>query len=167
MPSEIRRLEVDLSPAEVPAALGGAAEIWGGSWRSGGDGTRSTGGTLELPVSAGLRHGLLLAEVAIEPSGRGASVAVSVTEERYRLHTSAFVISCLGALGGVTLVLWPLVPRLAGLAPLAFVLAFSAWFLVTSRVRNASLTDFLELAFGDATTRDEPGEALPPPLAPG
>ena len=45
----------------------------------------------------------------------------------------------------VSVMLWPLSPKILQLAPIGAVLALVAWLLVISRIRNSDAGDFLAL----------------------
>jgi len=55
------------------------------------------------------------------------------------------MILIFGAVGGLLLVVAPLVPALFELIPAAIVLLVAAWFMVASRLRTRGPDDFLEL----------------------
>ena len=132
-----------MSADEALASIAEAAEAWGAEWSR-----QGTGGRLALPVTAGLRHGILDGRVWTEPGGeggRGTRVRFRVDETRWALHWRAVVILLFGALGAVAFTLWPFYPALLAVAPVSLVLAFAAWFLVASRLRNAGPEDFFEL----------------------
>jgi hypothetical protein len=134
------RVEVSGDPKEALKAVEEAAEIWGGEWRSHG-----SGGTLWIPVSAGLRRGFLSGEVSAQRSGKGAEVVFHVDKSHDQIHVAALVVLLMGALGGLLLVAWPFYPVLIPLTPAGLILSLAAWFLVSSRLRTHSPGDFLEL----------------------
>lgn len=117
-----------------------AAELWGADWNRLG-----TGGRLELPVHAGVRHGTVSARLSTEPERDGTSVVVRVESSHYKLKTGAVSILTLGGLGALALTLWPLYPRLLAVAPLALVFSVLAWLVVASRLQNSGVEEFLEL----------------------
>ena len=119
--------------------LAEATVDWGGEWED-----RADGGQVVLPVSAGLRRGLVEADASIEAAGEGCRVTLDVTASAYSLNWIAVAILVFGAAGGITLLLWPLFPELLGLAPIAAIVAFSSWFLVASRLRTSGIDDYLE-----------------------
>jgi len=138
---EPSRLEIGAPPAVAAEAVAEAAEAWGGSWEPG-----AGGGRLVIPVTAGLRRGVLVAGVEITRLGAsGARLELSVEERHDQLNRPAVVILLLGAAGALTATLWPLFPRLLSVAPLAVVLAISAWLLIVARLRNSGPEEFLEL----------------------
>lgn len=144
--------------ADLPLPVGDALELveeLASSW--GGELERSAaGGRLALPISAGLRHGLLEGEVSVSRLGAGGSrVELVVASERYRLHVSAVVVLLIGAAGGLFLMLAPLlIGRAAvGLLPAAFLLMLVAWFLVASRLRHRGAGEFLG-ALADLARRE-------------
>jgi hypothetical protein len=123
---------------EASRAVGAAAAAWGGEWTE-----RDGGGELVLPVVAALRRGIVRAGVEIQPAAEGSRIALHERESAVALNRGAVAVLAIGALGGVTLALWPFFPRLLLAAPLAAVLAFLAWFLVVSRLRMSGLEEFL------------------------
>lgn len=131
----------DQPPERVLTAVGEAAEIWGGAWRP----APALGGQLDLPVIAGLRRGVVRASVILDGSPTATSLRLEVEESRTGLNKSALAVLCLGAMGGLTLVFWPLSPRILQLAPIGAVLAIVAWLLVVSRLRYGGVDDFLDL----------------------
>lgn len=148
-------MDLDCSPGEAQAALGVATKEWGGEWRAEG-----SGGRVALPVAAGLRRGLTECDVSIEPAGEGCRVTFEVTAAAWSINWIATMILVFGAAGGILLLLWPLFPDLLGLAPFAAIIAFSAWFLVASRLRTSSLEDYLETL----AVETSPGEMEDPEL---
>lgn len=134
-----RRLRSARDLEAALTAVAAAADDWGGEWRREG-----TGGRLDLPAQAGLRHGLLqLAVRGRDEGARGSELAFALTEERWLLHRPAVALLLAAALGGVAILLWPFVPGLGGLVPLALVLGVGAWLVVVSRLRHHGLTEFL------------------------
>ncbi|HVS14971.1 MAG TPA: hypothetical protein VMV46_13665 [Thermoanaerobaculia bacterium] len=152
-----RRLSVDL-PLPVDEALSLAGELaglWGGELRCEG-----RGGRLQLPVAAGVRHGVVEAWVdALRLGADGSRLELRLEREAYRVHVSALVVLLIGALGAVFLLVAPLVVgrESVRLLPPAFIVMLAAWFLVASRVRHRSPADFLE-SLGELA-RAESGDA--------
>ncbi len=132
-------------------AIEEAAELWGALWRSEGE-----GGHLALPVVEGLRHGLVRGHLAISASTDGTSLSLEIVDRELRLNRSAVFILVLGALGGLTVVLWPLSPRILQLAPLGVVLAIAAWLMVVSRLRSSGVDQFLDLVSELAEGAEDP-----------
>lgn len=132
--------DFDASPATVSEAVAAATESWGGIWQP-----DATGGRLTLPIVQGLRHGVVHGRIAITPNGVRTHLDLAIEEASYRLNRSATFVLVLGALGGLSVVLWPLSPKILQLAPVGVVLALAAWLLVVSRLRNSGADDFLEL----------------------
>ncbi len=140
-------IEIDLPPREALAAVAEAAEEWGGLWHPGID-----GGRLELPVVAGLRRGTISGQVSVEAAGAGSRVAFQVEKGSWTLHRPAFVILSVGAMGGLfglaapfLFAAYPHKARgLASLVGIGSFLAFTAWFLVVSRLRTSGPGEFLE-----------------------
>lgn len=145
------------SPVDCAASLrelAATADEWGAGWTPeeahdensiGGGGS----GRLELPLTAGIRHGVVTCRVRAEPAAvdreEGCRLTLEVESESYRLNVPAVAILSFGGLGAIAATLWPFFPALLGLAPLAVVLALCAWFLVASRVRTSSPAEFLDL----------------------
>lgn len=129
-------------------AIGQAAEMWGADWRPG-----STVGRLHLPVVQGIRQGIVTGDLSAEPDGSGTRLRFDVEEVFYAVNRSALAVLILGALGGLSVVLWPLSPKILQLAPIGAVLALVAWLLVVSRIRNSDAEDFLALVADLASQR--------------
>lgn len=137
-------IEVPDSPQQALSSLAQAAEMWGADFER-----QGPGGRLRLPVTGGLRRGLISGTVQVEPLGDGGSRVVFQPEERVdRLHTPAVVILLLAAVGALMTVLWPFYPKLLPVAPFGAILALGGWFLVVSRLRSSGPDDFLELVAG-------------------
>jgi hypothetical protein len=121
---------------------------WGGEWRP-----EAGGGVVVLPVSAGLRRGVVEGRVSIVDDGAGSRVVLELTASAYRLNSLAVLILALGAAGAVALLVWPVFPGLLELAPLAALTALSAWLLVAARLRSGGPQDYLD-ALAAAAERD-------------
>lgn len=128
------------SPTKVLQTVDEAAEVWGAAWQPDGN-----GGRLDLPVVQGLRQGVLTGRLRAEPVDEGSLVRLEVDESHLRINWSATAVLLMGALGGLSLVLWPLSPTILQLAPIGAVLAVVAWLLVVSRLRYSGPGDFLDL----------------------
>jgi hypothetical protein len=143
-------VDTELTRDEALAALATVSDLWGATWERRGD-----SGWLELPVLAGLKHGVLSGKVRIEPAAHGSRVVFEVEKSRYRTQWTAVAILVLGAAGGIATTLWPYYPPLLGIAPLAVVVAIGAWILVASRLRTSTVEEFLELvAEGESSARE-------------
>jgi len=156
-----RRLVVAGGSASALAAVEAAAEDWGADWQAG-----VSGGRIELPVSAGLRHGRVTGRIDVS-SGHGGETEVSFRPERsdYWVWTPAVVVLVLAVAGAATTVLWPFYPRLLPVAPFGAILALGAWFLVITRLQNRGAEEFLELVgmhAADAASGDESDGIHPP-----
>ncbi len=137
-------IEVPDSPQQALSSLAQAAEMWGADFER-----RGLGGRLQLPVTAGLRRGLISGTVEVEPLGDGGSRVVLQPEERVdHLHAPAVVILLLSVTGALLTVLWPFYPKLLPVAPFGAILALGGWFLVVSRLRSSGPDEFLELVAG-------------------
>ena len=134
------RVELEVTPAEALEAVEQATEIWGGEWQR-----QGTGGTLTLPVSAGLRHGLVHGQVSAETHGARSALAFRIERIHYRLHLPAIVILLVGAAGGLLVVFAGFHPPLFELAPAGTILCLAAWFLVVSKLRTRGSDEFLAL----------------------
>ena len=134
------RLELPAAPDRVLAAVAEAAELWNGAWERDG-----SGGRLLLPVTAGVRRGVLVGDVEVRPAGPGSALTLRVEEIHYRINASAVGILLLGAGGGLLMILWPLFPTLLRLAPVGLVMAIAASLLVAARLRITDPADFLKL----------------------
>lgn len=121
-------------------AVGEAAEIWGGKWNRLG-----LAGRLELPVSAGLRYGMLAAEVAAHARDTQTQLELTVEEAAYRVHLPALSVIVFGAVGAITMILAPLFPGLLALVPVGFIIMICCWFLVLSRLEHKGPREFLSL----------------------
>ena len=117
-----------------------AAEMWGAEWLPGPD-----GGRLRLPIVQGIRHGIVEGNLTLEASQGSSLLQFDVEEETYSINRAALGILILGALGGVSLILWPVSPVMLSLAPIGAVLALVAWLMVVSRLRHTEPGDFLDL----------------------
>ena len=135
-------IRIAASPETVTRALAQAAEEWGGHWKA--EGGR---GELWIPVSAGLRkgywHGGVETEVA-GPDEKSSQLRVEPKDVRLQINRGAAMILFFGAAGGVVAMLWPFFPALLQIGPFAIVLAIAAWLLVSGRLRNSGLEEFLE-----------------------
>ena len=133
-------IRLEAPPTRALAALGDAAEVWGAGWQG-----AIGGGRLALPVLSGLRRGVLAGRVSVQSAGSGSQVRFEVEESTHQVNRPAAFILIMGALGGLCIVLWPFFPALLAIAPVAVVLAFVAWLLVASRLRNSGPEDFFDL----------------------
>lgn len=138
MSDPILDLELEVGRQAAAAALVAAAEDWGAEWDP-------ESGRLLLPVMAGLRRGVLEAQVELRDTGRGATrITLRGVATHWRVHRSAAAVLVLGGLGALPVLLWPLSSELLALAPVGLVLMFLAWFMVVSRLRSAGAAEFLE-----------------------
>lgn len=134
--------QLSQSPTIVLQAVGEAADVWGADWRPGEPGGS---GQLVLPTIQGLRQGVLAGTLSTAPADGGTLLQLEIEEHDFSINWSATAILTLGAIGGLTLVLWPLSPKILQLAPIGAVLAVVAWLLVVSRLRYSDAGDFLDL----------------------
>lgn len=148
--SEKYQIDTEAPTQGAIAAVGAAAEAWGAGWQGAID-----GGRLALPTLSGLRREVMAGRVTVEPSGRGSRVRFEVEETTGTINRPAALILLFGALGGLCIVLWPFFPALLGIAPVAVVLAFAAWLLVASRLRQSGPDDFLALVQRFAESEEE------------
>jgi hypothetical protein len=139
--------EVPVTISEAPAAIAAAAEAWGAEWQSdAGDRQR---GRLALPVVFGLRRGVLVGNVAIEPAGDGARLTWELEESHLELQRSAVALLALALALLLPALAWPFHPPLLTLLPLAAVTGLAAWWLVISRLRNSGPEEFFGTVGGD------------------
>lgn len=131
-------IETSVSRERMLQATGELAEAWGGEWSPDG-----WGGRLLLPVVAGIRRGVVAARLSIEGNEQCSRLEVESTEGEYALNRNAVVVLTLGALGGIVVVIWPFFPQLASLAGVGALLALLAWFMVSARLQNSGLEEFL------------------------
>ncbi len=128
--------------------------MWSAAWQA-----EPAGGRLHLPVLAGVRRGQVLARVEVEETPAGSEMRLEVEREEYAVNHSAVLFLSLGALGALSLILWPLAPaRIAGFVPLGLVFMIGAWLLVASRLRTAGPEDFLETVAELAEYEEPPPE---------
>jgi hypothetical protein len=139
-PEPPRQLDLAIPVDEALAALAAAADIWGADWERSG-----RGGRLALPVTAGIRQGLVEGSVAAERLGDGTRLRFDVERAVYRIHFAALMVLLVGAAGALLTVMAPLAPPLLELLPVAGLLMLLSWFLVLARIRNRNSVDFLEL----------------------
>jgi len=137
-------IELDLPPDQAVLALGRTAEDWGAEFERNG-----MGGTLHLPVIAGIRRGLVTGPVEVQPAGSGSRVVFRPEQSIYYVQTAAVVILLLSAFGAVLTFLWPFFPKLLPVAPFGAVLALGGWFLVVSRLRSSGPEEFLAAVAAD------------------
>ena len=140
-----RSVRVAAEPAAALAAVGRAAEEWGAAWEAG-----IAGGRLELPVSAGLRHGRLTGRVEVSSAlgadrGPGAEVAFHPERSEWHLWLPAVAVLAVAAAGALLTVVWPFFPELLPVAPFGAIAALGGWFLVVTRLQNRGAEEFLEL----------------------
>lgn len=136
-----RTVAVAGGTAQALAAVKRAAEDWGAAWQEG-----VRGGRLELPVSAGLRHGRVTGRIDVSSGHAGRTeVAFHPESSDYWVWTPAVVVLVLAVAGAATTVLWPFYPSLLAVAPFGAILALGAWFLVVVRLQNRGAEEFLEL----------------------
>ena len=134
-------LELAWSADQTLERLAEAAEEWGAEWQREG-----LGGRLELPISAGLRHGWLRVVVSAEAIDKQrCRLDFDVQEEAMDLHRPAVAVLSLAAFGALVVSLWPFFPWILPIAPVSAVLAVMGWLMVGSRLRHRGLREFLEL----------------------
>jgi hypothetical protein len=139
-PEPPQQLDLAIPVDEALAALAAAADIWGADWER-----RGGGGRLAVPVTAGIRQGLVEGSVAAERLGDGTRLRFDVERAVYRIHFAALMVLLVGAAGALLTVLVPLLPSLLELLPVAGLLMLLSWFLVLARIRNRNSVDFFEL----------------------
>jgi hypothetical protein len=143
---EEHAIDLACAPAAALAAATRAASDWGAELAP--PAAPGSSGRLRLPVTAGLRRGFLEGELvaeALTDGIDGSRLSFRVEKSEYTVRPGPVAVLLLGALGGLTLVVWPLYPPLLHLAPLGIVLALGAWFIVLSRLRVSGPDEFLEM----------------------
>ena len=136
---ERHQKDVELAPAEARAAVARAASEWGGEWAPAGD-----GGRLILPVVFGLRRGVAVGRITIEPlGGKRSRVVWSLEESHLEIHRGSVVVLSIAAVPLLAILGWPLWPQLLALAPLGAVFGLLAWWLVVSRLKTSGPEDFI------------------------
>lgn len=131
-------VDLKVPPEEALAAVRQAAEDWGAELQPGG-----SGGTLRLPVVAGIRRGLVSGTVEIQSVAEGSRVAFRPESSTYYVQTAAVMVLLLAAAGGLLTVLWPFYPELIAVAPFGALVALGGWFLVIARLRTSGPDEFL------------------------
>ncbi len=138
MAADDNTVEVDRSVEQSFALVERAAEEWGAEVQ-----LEAGVARVVLPVRAGLRQGLVEAEISAEPLETGSRLTLREIRSQWRVQTSAVVVLLVSAAGGTVAFLWPFFPGLIPMAPFGAVLALSGWFLVISRLRTSRPADFL------------------------
>ena len=90
--NEGHSVELAFDPDHALDAVRDAAEEWGANWHRMG-----RAGRLQLPVSAGLRYGMLGGEVTGRPTEGGTILEFNVEESEYRVHLPALSVLAAGA----------------------------------------------------------------------
>lgn len=139
-----RDIDIELPPDQALRAIEHAAGHWGAEWQADG-----WGGRLTLPVTAGLRHGRLSGRVGISSRGGGSRLELEIEREEFWLNRGAVFVLLCGAIGGISVMLWPVWPPLLALAPVGAVLAILAWLMVASRLHSSGVDDFFALVASD------------------
>lgn len=163
-PERTHSVEVAAGPMETVAVLADVAEAWGAMWEEDGVGGPGvpTGGSLAMPVLAGIRRGFARGRVDLHPEGAGSReartrVVYAVEELHLHVHPPALVILLLSAMGGLLTVVWPFFPELLPVAPFGALLALGGWFLVVSRLQNSGPQELLELVAEEVEGEGEGG----------
>lgn len=128
--------EIGRAPLWVFGRMGELAEAWGGSFDV-------KTGRLELPVSAGLRHGLVVAEVEALAQRDGSKVRLKQVASQYRLDRGSTFALAVAAMAALAALVLPFFPRFWPLLPPALVLTLAAWLFIVARLRTSSVEDFL------------------------
>lgn len=137
------------------AAVARSSDLWGARWQR-----DDEGGTLDLPVTAGLRRGVERGRLEISEDGH---VLRFVPESNaYRLHRSSVALLLLAAVAGLGSMVGPFFahryPGLIGLAPIALVLGVGGWFVVQANRHNAGVDEFLSLVLEELELGADGGE---------
>ncbi|HEV7672804.1 MAG TPA: hypothetical protein VGS22_30165 [Thermoanaerobaculia bacterium] len=132
-------VEVDRPVEQALSLVERAAEEWGAEHR-----LEAGRAHVALPVRAGLRQGVVEAEISAEKTASGTRLTLHEIRSHWQIQISAVIVLLVSAAGGIVAFLWPFFPAdLVPLAPFGAVLALSGWFLVISRLRTSRSTDFL------------------------
>ena len=137
---EQHRITLQASASAALDAIAQAADIWGGEWQRYG-----TVGTLTLPISVGLRHGLVSGEVTAQELRDETEMVFRIQDSNSKVHVAGVVVLLFGVAGGLILTLWPFYPVLLPLTPVGVILSFAAWFMVASRLRTRTEREFFQL----------------------
>ncbi len=135
-----------------------AAEQWGAEWTA-----ESDGGTLSLPVVAGLHRGWIRGALTVHPAEPGTRLTLRTEESHLRVHRPAVAILSIAGVACVGTLALPFFPRLLAALPLAAVLALAAWFLVLSKLHSSGPDEFLALVaeLAEAGPPDSDDESPP------
>lgn len=159
-PPRVVRLSTRAASGEALDALAEAVSGWGGEWSA-----EEGGGTLVVPVRAGLRYGLLRARARAAATPGGCEIVLEVIEERWSLNRSAVLLLTVAGLTSLAGVLWPFVPALTPFAPLGLVLGASAWLAILARLRHQGAGELLAEAAA-ALDDDRPHAESSSPITP-
>jgi hypothetical protein len=160
------------APEELSAEIGRAplwvfekmvelADRWGGSFDA-------RKGRLELPVTAGLRYGRVVAEVEALARRDGAKLRVKVVESHYQVDRGSTFALAVAAVAAIASLVLPFFPHFWPLLPPALIIAVAGWLFIVARLRTSGVEDFLaELsnlageppAGAPPDDGDEPGQA--------
>ena len=146
-PGKIATREVGRAPLWVFARLEELAENWGGSFEA-------KKGRLELPVQAGLRSGVVIAEVEALVSREGSKLRIKILEEHYLLDRVATGSLGIAAVAAIATLVLPFFPRAWVLLPPALVIAIASWLFIVARLKSRGLEDFLDELAKPATDPD-------------
>lgn len=139
--------EIGRAPLWVFTRLEELAENWGGSFEA-------KKGRLELPLQAGLRSGVVLAEVEALVSREGSKLRIKILEEHYLLDRVATGSLGIAAVAAIATLVLPFFPRAWVLLPPALVIAIASWLFIVARLKSRGLEDFLEELAKAATEPD-------------
>lgn len=142
--------EIGRAPFWVFEKMVELAERWGGSFDP-------KKGRLELPVTAGLRHGRVVAEVEALARHDGAKLRLKVIESRYRVDRGSTFALAIAAVAAIASLVLPFFPHFWPLLPPALMIAVAGWLFIVARLRTSGVEDFL------AELRDLAGEPLGEP----
>lgn len=133
-------VDIAMEPAQALRRVAETAEAWDAGWSPEG----VSGGRLVLPVMAGLRRGWVGGVVSVDRQGQGTRISFLPEESSYRVDRPAFVTLLVAAVGALTTVLAPMVPRLWPLVPIGILLGLGAWLFIVARLRNSGPEEFFE-----------------------
>ncbi len=140
-------VELGCEPGMAYALVAREAEGWGGEWQRDDDG----GGSLRIPVVAGLRYGWVEGRLVAEPASEGGSrLTFRVERSGYRVQTTSALVLAIAAAGALAVLVAPFFPALWPAVPLGFMLTLGAWFFIVSHLRNSGPEEFLEAVSHEA-----------------
>ena len=134
--SEEFSAEIGRAPHWVFEKMVELADRWGGSFDP-------RKGRLELPVTAGLRHGRVAAEVEALARHDGAKLRLKVVESEYQVDRGSTFALAVAAVAAIASLALPFFPHYWPLLPPALMIAVAGWLFIVARLRTSGVEDFL------------------------